>query len=588
MLAMILATVAAAAASAPPLALRVDVQPLGKGPQGTVVGVALQVAPEDLSRAGERLRVGLTLVRGDKVLDTTDAVVTLEQDGSALLYRDWPPGEAEVRMEVSSLDGNARGGWVGKVVVPVESKPFEAGPDSPPDALVLAPLPPATGVVHFRPPARSGGIEALELHVDVPEGTAKVEFYKDGQLLFQRQRQPWTVAVPLAEVAKRTVVKAVAYDNAGNFLGEDSVVLNAPANQLPVDILLGPEPPAGQGRLITVSVGGSRGLSEVVLHVDDKPVVRWTACPCVVRLAPHALEGAKVLSADATNLDGVRGEAVRVLGTTSGYTASVVVDVVELPVTVFDGDGKLVTGLPRDAFHVFEDDKEVPLESFGTSAELPLALGILVDTSGSMLQEFPEVRTAVAGFASHLLRAGDSYFLMTFSFEPHMVVEWATDPQGLVGALERVTPVGGTSLFDAIVRSLEQFRGRRGRSALVLLSDGDDNTSRVSWAVALRYVHTVRVPIFTIGYGIGRFDFLIRSRLKELATATGAEVFYAAKKKGNLADVYRRIDEQLRAQYLLTYRAPSGKPADQFRTVRVEVKGDGLTARTIAGYFPAQ
>jgi len=262
--------------------------------------------------------------------------------------------------------------------------------------------------------------------------------------------------------------------------------------------------------------------------------------------------------------------------------------VVELPVTVLDKTGKLVTGLPRESFRVLEDDKEVALEGFGTSAELPLALGILVDTSGSMLPEFTEVREAVAGFASRLLRPGDSYFLMIFSFEPKVALEWNSDPQGLVGALERTTPVGGTSLFDAIVRALEQFRGRRGRTALVLLSDGDDNTSRVSWDTALRYVRTMRTPIFTIGYGIGMLDFMIRGRLKDLASATGAEVFYVSKKKGDLADIYRRIDEQLRAQYLLTYRSPSTRGPEEFRNVRVEVKGEGLTARTIAGYFPPQ
>jgi len=137
------------------------------------------------------------------------------------------------------------------------------------------------------------------------------------------------------------------------------------------------------------------------------------------------------------------------------------------------------------------------------------------------------------------------------------------------------------------VRALERFRGRRGRSALVLLSDGDDNSSRTSWDVTLRYVRTARVPIFTIGYRISKLDFLVRERLKDLARATGAEVFYAPK-KSDLADVYKRIDEQLRAQYLLTYRSPSNDPADLFRTVKVEVKGEGLSVRTIAGYFPSQ
>ena len=583
---MILGMILAAAAAAPPLALRVEVQPLGRGPQATVVGIVLQVAPEDRPRAGERLRVSVSFVQGGQVVDSGEAVVNLEQDGSAMLYREWPPGEGEVRVAVASLEGTARGGWIGKVVVPIETKPFEPTPGGAPDALALAPLAPASGTVHFRTPVRAGGIEAMQLEVEVPEGTARVEFYQDAQMLYQRQRPPWTVSVPLGQVAKRTTVKAVAYGKDGSFLGEDAVVLNAPTNQLPVEILLGPELAAGQARQVTVSVGGAGGLTEVVLRADDRAVARWNACPCVVLLPGETIKQLKVLSAEATNRDGLRGEAVRVLGAT-GYTESVRVEVVELPVTVFDREGRLVTGLPRDAFRVFEDGKEVPLEAFATTEELPLALGILVDTSGSMLEEFPEVRQAVGGFASRLLRPGDRYFLMTFAFEPRMQLEWATDPLGLAGALERVTPEGGTALFDAVVRALELFRGRRGRSALVLLSDGDDNSSRASWDVTLRYARTVRVPIFTIGYRISKLDFLIRGRLKDIAAATGAEVFYAPKKSG-LADVYKRIDEQLRAQYLLTYRSPSSKAADEFRTVRVEVKGEGLSARTIAGYFPSQ
>jgi len=584
---MVAALIALAASAAQPLALRVEVQPLGKGSQGTVVGVAIQVAPEDRKRAGERLKVAISFSQKGNVVDSGQAVVDLEMDGSALLYREWPAGEGEARLVVESLEGTARGGWSGKVVVPAAEKPFEPAPGSAPDALALAPSAPAKGVVHFKAPVRSGGIEALELEVEVPDGTARVDFFQDGQLLFQRQRPPWTAAVPLGQVARRTTVRAAAYGSDGRFLGEDALVLNGATNRLPVEILLGPEPAAGQGRMVTVSVGGAVALTEVVLRGDDRPLVRWTACPCATTLSPATLAGIKVLSADAVNADGVRGEAVKVLGTT-GYQESVKVEVVDLPVTVLDREGKLVTGLSRDAFRVLEDGVEVPLEAFGTTEELPLSLGILVDTSGSMLREFPEVRQAVAGFASRLLRDGDHYFLMTFSFEPKIRLDWNGDPQGLVGALERTVPEGGTSLYDALVRSLELFRGRRGRSALVLLSDGDDNTSRTPWDAALRYARTARVPVFTIGYGIGALDFSIKAHLKDLATATGAEVFTAPKKKGTLDDVYERIDKELRAQYLLTYRSPSTKGPEAFRTVRVEVKGEGLQARTIAGYYPSE
>ena len=254
---MLVTLLALAATAGTPLALRVEVQPLGKGPQGTVVGVAIQIAPEDLKRAGERLRVSVSFVQGGATVDSGQAVVNLQLDGSALLYREWPAGEGDVRLFVESLDGTARGGWSGKVVVPVAEKPFEPAPGSAPDALALAPSAPAKGVVHFKAPARSGGIEALELEVEVPEGTARVEFSQDGQLLFQRQRPPWTAAIPLGQVAKRTTVRAVAYAKDGRFLGEDALVLNGASNQLPVEILLGPEPAAGEGRLVTVSVAGS-------------------------------------------------------------------------------------------------------------------------------------------------------------------------------------------------------------------------------------------------------------------------------------------------------------------------------------------
>ncbi len=102
---MLAILVALAAAVPPPLGLRVEVEPLGRGPQGTVVGVAIQVAPEDLARAGKRLRVSLALLHNGAAVDAGDAVVDLQPDGSAIVYRDWPVGEGELRLQVASLDG---------------------------------------------------------------------------------------------------------------------------------------------------------------------------------------------------------------------------------------------------------------------------------------------------------------------------------------------------------------------------------------------------------------------------------------------------------------------------------------------------
>jgi Ca-activated chloride channel family protein len=203
-----------------------------------------------------------------------------------------------------------------------------------------------------------------------------------------------------------------------------------------------------------------------------------------------------------------------------------------------------------------------------------------------MKDSFAAVKKAVSGFAEALLRHGDQFFLMTFSFEPSMRLDWSRDTGALEPALERVEPDGGTSLHDAVVRSLEPFRSQRGRKAVVLLTDGDDTSSRTGWDVALRYARTVRTPIFPIGFKISKLDFFVRERLKDLAAETGGDVFFVPA-TGELADVYGRISEQLRSQYLVSYRSPSTKGPDHFREVAVVVKKEGLTARTISGYFPA-
>jgi VWFA-related protein len=567
------------------IGLRVEAQPLGHGTTGTVVGLVLQVAPEDRAAVGDRVSVEVTFSVGGSVVDRGAAVLGLAADGTAMLYREWPVGPGKAVVSVMSLDGKRGGTWSGPVEVTKQEAPFEAPTDAAPDAIALAVTAPAGEVVQFLPPPRTGGLGALQLELSAPARTARVEFFQDDQPLVQKQRPPWTVSVTMGQTARRTTVRGVAWAGDGAFIGEDAVVLNGPGSQIAVDILLGPEP-AGDGgeRTVTVATTGGTQLEEVVLRIDDTPVARWLECPCVTRVPAARLAQAKVLVAEAKGAGGVRGDAVKVLGGAQ-FAEEVRVDQVELPVVVVDKAGRPVAGLPRDAFKAYEDGSEVGIDSFGTTAELPLSLGILVDTSGSMEKTFPDVRRAVAGFARDLLRPGDSYFLSTFAFEARIETPWATDPQILQGALDRIEPAGGTALHDALVSSLEQFRSRRGRTALVLLSDGDDTTSRTSWELALRFCRTARTPIFPIGLRIPALDLLVRSHLKSLAEATGGETFFVSK-ASDLAEVYRGISEQLRAQYLLSYRSSSTKSKEELRTVKVVVSREGLVARTIAGYYP--
>ena len=573
-------------AVAPPVVgVRVEVQSLGRGEVGTVVGIALQIAPEDRTRVGARALVEISLSSKGEVIDAHSAVVELALDGSALLYREWPVGEGEVRLTVRSLEGSVGGAWSGSVVVTEERHPFTPEAGAPPDAVALAVLPPAPAQVRFRPPPRTGGVGALLLELDAPADTDRVEFFQNEQLLFERNRPPWSVSVTLGNVAVRTVVRGVAWSRDGRFIGEDSVVLNAPSGTIPVSVLLAPEGKGESHRTVTVAVGKHGGV-DVELRGDDRLLGRWSACPCVVRIPTAELAGIRVLAATARAGAEERGEAVLVLGST-GFVDEIRVEQVELAVVVLDGSGAPVATLGPDDFTVFEDEQAVEIVGFSRTSDLPLSLGLAVDTSGSMRESFAAVRAAIAGFAAELLRPGDAVFLSTFSFDAQVLVPWTRQVQAVTDVLRTTVPEGGTSLHDALVVGLEEFRSRRGRTALILLTDGEDTTSRSGWDVTARFVRTMRVPIFPIGFQVGRLDLGTRNRLQALARDTGGQAFFAPK-SGDLRAAYAAIAAQLRSQYLLSYRSPSRKGENEFRSVRVVVKGEGLSARTISGYYPGR
>lgn len=583
----------AMAASGPPhpLAMLVEVEGLGRGPTGTVMGLVIQIAPEDVQRAGERIRIVTSLTSGTVLVDRQSAVVALEIDGSVMVYRDWPLGEHDLKVAVASVDGSSYGGWSGSVTVPEMTQPFESGEKASVEAIALGVTPPAEGAVRFKNPPDKGGIGALQLEVEAPDGTASVEFLRDGIVEIRRNRAPWTYSVVLGEVIRRTQVRAIARDKEGRYLGEDALVLNNPTGKIGVEILLGPDDSVKEGRRpITVAVTGGTGrIQQVTLSIDERMVARWPKCPCVTMIPAKELAEGTILAAEAIDSNGTRGDSIIPLGGSGGsFSGSVRVELVELPVTVLNEAGVPVTGLQPEAFEILEDGAPVTIEGFGTTADLPLSLALAVDTSGSMTESFGAVRRAARGFALDLMEEGDEVVVVTFSWEAKVRLPWTETSSAIESKLDRIVPEGGTSLHDAVVRSLEQFRGRRGRQALVLLTDGEDTTSRTGWELAKRYAHTMRVPIYPIGLGLGKFDYSARKALNRLAEETGGEAFFP-KDVGALGAVYDRIGLLLRSQYLIWYSSGSTKADTEFREISVTVPAQpGITLRTIRGYYPGK
>jgi hypothetical protein len=402
---LFLLATANAYAQTTPLALTGHAEALGNGSDGTVMGIVFQIAPEDRERAGERVRAVTTLRQGDEIIDRQRGVVVLEADGSAMVYREWDPGVYILEIGIANLSGTASGVWLGEIeVLPVDT-PFEAPEGAPVDAIALDLTPPREGGVSFKPPPNLGGLGAVQLEVEAPEGTASVAFSHDGEALGRRNRAPWTVSIPLGDIIRRTEIRAVALDAEGNYLGEDAIVLNNPSGQIGVQILLAPESSITNGRrAITVATTtGKKEVHQVNLHLDAELIARWATCPCVIEVPVAKLQGAAILSAEVVDADGSRGDAVYTLGGGGGFVGSVRVELVELPVVVLNENGMPVIGLELENFTVYEDEEQVDVEGFGTTADLPLSLAIAVDTSGSMIEDFPKVRRAVRGFTDELL-----------------------------------------------------------------------------------------------------------------------------------------------------------------------------------------
>ena len=265
-----------------------------------------------------------------------------------------------------------------------------------------------------------------------------------------------------------------------------------------------------------------------------------------------------------------------------------VVDVtaVELPVTVFDRGGRPVGGLAADQFAVFEDGVEQTISYMSEHRDLPVRLGIVVDTSGSMATTLPTVQRVVMGFLRGLLRPRDRAFIEIFSDRPELLANFTADFVTLEHALLALYADRATALYDSIITGLFQFSGVRGRRAMVLLTDGDDTASRNDFEDALGYAQRMGVTIYCIGVDLPTTKVMTRYQLKKLANVTGGRSFFVDR-SSKLDVIYDEIDRELRSQYLLAYTSTSEKPSDELRKIEVRVDSDTkVEVRTITGYYP--
>jgi VWFA-related protein len=258
------------------------------------------------------------------------------------------------------------------------------------------------------------------------------------------------------------------------------------------------------------------------------------------------------------------------------------IELISIAATVTDAEGHLVTGLPQDAFDIFEDGEKQTVAQF-TNERVPVGLGLLLDVSDSMYgKRIKDARAAVNRFLFDLLDASDEFFVFAFNHRPRPLTAWTHAQDEVQAALSSVQPSGGTAIYDTILESLPLMAKRsKQRAAILVISDGADTASNAS----MRDVRSalLRNDAFVYAIAIDSPERqAINTRvnvgaLRDLTTESGGRT-EVVQNSEDLADATARIAEELNSQYVLGYY--STHPVDgRFHSIRVRATGYRVNAR---------
>ena len=277
-----------------------------------------------------------------------------------------------------------------------------------------------------------------------------------------------------------------------------------------------------------------------------------------------------------------------------GESVHVDVELALVNVTVTDPYNRLVTGLEADNFRIFEDNTEQEIVNF-SSEDVPISIGVILDLSGSMSNKAGKAKEAAIQFFK-TANPQDEFLLIGFNERVQLISPFTNSIEDLQSRLLSASSKGRTALLDAIYLGLSQMKGaHNGKRALLIISDGGDNSSRYNEADIKRLVREADTQL----YSIGIFDPVeYRSRtpeelngpslLSELTQLTGGRAF-ALENFNDLPDIAAKIGMELRNQYILGYR-PSNKAHDaRWRKVKVKLRTPKglppLTAYAKTGYY---
>lgn len=273
-----------------------------------------------------------------------------------------------------------------------------------------------------------------------------------------------------------------------------------------------------------------------------------------------------------------------------GFVIRKDVQEVILHAVVVDQRQRLVTSLDRNAFTVYEDGQPQQITRF-LREDIPVALGIMIDNSGSMRDKRPDVNRAAMNLVSSS-NPDDQVFVVNFSDEYYLDQDFTGEVPLLKEALERIESRGGTALYDAVIASADHMKksAKLEKKILLVVTDGEDNASINSLEQAVRRAQAEDGPtVYTIGI-LGEKKGRARRALQAFAEQTGG-VAYFPKDSSEVHAISSQIARDIRNQYTIMYKPARPQRQGEYRAVKVEAKASGfgkLQVRTRSGYYGGQ
>jgi Ca-activated chloride channel family protein len=321
--------------------------------------------------------------------------------------------------------------------------------------------------------------------------------------------------------------------------------------------------------LLEARIEPAASAATVTFFVDGRQVCTLIHPPFECEWDAGQAIGEHQVRAVGTLLGGGRiVQTVRTKGVS--YSESVDVNVVQVTVTVSDGHGKFVRGIPQSAFHVSEDGRPQAITHFA-SDDVPLELLAAIDISGSMAPAMPKLKKAVKEFLADVPRQ-DQVTLLGFNDNIFTLTRKATDPIDRAKAVDRLAPWGATALYDVLLRGIEMLGRQAGRKALVVFTDGEDQGSHATINDVERRLQSSDVTLYMIGQGRGVTLEPLRKIMERLSTPTGGRALFTDS-IDELHNAFADLLDELSNQYLLGYAPVNTTKDDTWHRIKVDVDG---------------